>query len=158
MANWCNNVVWFEADQTTLQDIKEMFLQMARKEQETDCGQSPPFIKEERDWFFAIRWEAEDVLYYDTKWSPNTEIVREIAAHYKVDFIQDYEELGCLVYGRATCTGGILTDTCLEQADFDAYEYDEGAGCYHFEGETYDSEYEILETLLERKIALKQHN
>lgn len=153
MANWCNNVVWFEANETTMQKIKEMFLLMAQKEKETDCGQLPPFITNDGDWFFAIRWEAEDVLYYDTKWSPNIEIVQQIADHYNVDFTLDYEELGCLVYGKATYADGILTDTYLKQADFDTYQSDEETDTYHFEGETYDSEWEILETLLERKIA-----
>ncbi|WP_291890245.1 hypothetical protein [Chryseobacterium sp.] len=113
----------------------------------------PPFITDDGDWFFAIRWEAEDVLYYDTKWSPNTEIVRKIADYYKVNFTQDYEELGCLVFGRATYAIGILTDTCLDSEDFDTYQSDEETGYYLFEGETYESDYEIHETLLERKIA-----
>ncbi|MBZ4192021.1 hypothetical protein [Niabella beijingensis] len=154
MANWCNNVVWFEADPTTLQSIKNMFLQMAKKEKATREGQLPAFIKDERDWFFDIRWEEEDALYYDTRWSPNIEIVRQIAEHYKVNFTYDYEELGCLVYGRVTYTDGILTNTFLEQSDFDAFELDEDTDLYHFEGETYESEFEILETLLDRKIAL----
>ncbi|OPC66500.1 hypothetical protein BAY13_17365 [Elizabethkingia bruuniana] len=153
MANWCNNVIWFEADETTMQKIKEMFLQMAQKESETNCGQLPEFIKDDKDWFFAIRWEAEDVLYYDTRWSPNTEIVQKIANHYNVGFILDYEELGCLVYGKATYADGILTNTYLEQADFDTYQLDEETDSYHFEGETYNSEWEILETLLDRKIS-----
>lgn len=153
MANWCNNVVWFEADKTTMQKIKEMFLQMAQKENETNCGQLPPFIKDDNNWFFAIRWEAEDVLYYDTRWSPNTEVVRQIADHYNVGFTLDYEELGCLVYGKATYTDGVLTDTYLEQTDFDTYQLDEETDSYHFEGETYNSEWEILETLLDRKIS-----
>lgn len=152
MANWCNNVVWFEADETTMQKIKEMFLQMAQKESETNCGQLPAFIQDDNDWFFAIRWEAEDVLYYDTRWSPNTEIVRQIADHYNVGFTLDYEELGCLVYGKATYAGGILTDIYLEQTDFDTYQFDEETDSYHFEGETYESDWEILETLLERKM------
>lgn len=151
MANWCNNVVWFEADETTMQKIKEMFLEMAQKESETNCGQLPAFIKDDTDWFFAIRWE-EDTLYYETKWSPNTEIVQQIADHYNVGFTLDYEELGCLVYGKATYTDGIFTDTNLEQSDFDTYNFDEETDSYHFEGETYESDWEILETLLERKI------
>jgi hypothetical protein len=36
--------------------------------------------------------------------------------------------------------------------DFDSYELDEETDTYHFEGKEYDSEWEILDTLLERKI------
>ncbi|MDV3854098.1 hypothetical protein CMT56_15445 [Elizabethkingia anophelis] len=153
MANWCNNVVWFEADETTTKKIKEMFLQMAKIERETDCGQLPPFISIDKDWFFDIRWEVENVLYYNTKWSPNTEILRQIAEHFKVDFTLEYEELSCAIYGRATYAKSILTDIYLDREDFKAYQSDQGTDSYFFEGETYESEWEILETLLERKIA-----
>ncbi|MCH5684610.1 hypothetical protein LWM68_10240 [Niabella sp. W65] len=112
----------------------------------------PPFIEEDKDWFFAIRWEAEDTLYYETKWLPNTEAVKQIAEHFKVDFSYEYEELGCLVYGKAIFENGNLTETCLDSQDFDSYELEEETDTYHFEGKEYDSEWEILETLLERKI------
>jgi len=41
----------------------------------------------------------------------------------------------------------------LEDEDFETYHYDEEEDAYHFEGETYEGDWEILETLLERKIA-----
>jgi len=95
-----------------------------------------------------------------TKWSPNTEAVKQIAEHFKVNFTQDYEELGCLVYGQAIFENGILNDTCLDSQDFDSYELDDETDTYHFEGKEYDSEWEILDTLLERKMANAkiQHN
>lgn len=154
MANWCSNVVWFEANETTLEKIRDMFLQMAEMEKETKCGQLPTFIKEDGDWFFDIRWEEEDVLYYESRWSPNTEVVQQIAEHFGVDFTMEYEETGCLVYGKATFTDGILMDNYLSGEDFQTYRYDEETDTYHFEGETYESDCEILEILLERKIAL----
>jgi len=69
-----------------------------------------------------------------------------------VNFRQDYEELGCLVYGKVTFENGTLTETCLNSQDFESYELDEETDTYHFEGKEYNSEWEILETLLERKI------
>lgn len=51
-----------------------------------------------------------------------------------LDFTQDYEELGCLVYGRAIFENGILTDICLDTQDFDSFELDEETDTYHFEG------------------------
>lgn len=71
---------------------------------------------------------------------------------YKVNFVQDYEEMGNLIYGRATYRDGILSDIFLDDDDFEIYEQDEETDLYHFEGEEYESDYEILETLLERKI------
>lgn len=72
-----------------------------------------------------------------------------------MEFIHDYEELGCLIYGRATYTNGILDETWLDGHDFDAFKADEEIEGYHFEGNRYDYEYEVLEILLERKIAAR---
>lgn len=73
-----------------------------------------------------------------------------------VDFIYDYEESGNLIYGRATFSNNLLTDIYLEGEDFEKYQYYEESGSYHFEGDKYDTDMEILEILLERKIANHQ--
>ncbi len=153
MANWCSNVVWFEANETTLKKIKQMFLQMAGKEKETNCGQLPNFINEDGDWFFDIRWETEDVLYYESRWAPNIDVLKQIAEHYKVGFTVEYQETGNLVFGRATYSDKLLTDIYLEGKDFEKYQFDEETDTYQFEGKEYESDYEILETLLDRKLA-----
>lgn len=150
MANWCRNTVWFEAGEAAFQQVREMFLQMAEREKESQRGQLPPFITVDGGWFFNVCWEAEDVLYYESRWLPNTPVLVKIAERYKVNFILDYEELDNLIFGRATFTDGILTDTRLEELDFDAF--DRSTDSYAFEGKTFDCEYEILEILLERKI------
>jgi len=66
----------------------------------------------------------------------------------------EYEETGCLVYGRASYTDGMLTDVYLENGDFGKYHFNEDTDTYHFEGETYESDCKILEILLERKTTL----
>ena len=69
-----------------------------------------------------------------------------------MNFVQDYEEMGNLVYGRVTFSDKALKDIYLEDEDFETYQFDEETDTYHFEGEAYESDCEILETLLERKI------
>lgn len=64
--------------------------------------------------------------------------------------------MGNLIYGKATYKNRKLTDIYLEDEDFEQYEYDEETDYYHFEGEAYESDCEILETLLERKITKNQ--
>ena len=56
------------------------------------------------------------------------------------------------MYGRVTFTDNVRTDIYLENEDFEQYQFDEETDTYSFEGEIYDSDCEILETLLERKI------
>ena len=159
MANWCNNIIDFEGNPEAIEQIQQLFETMAKKEKEEEMGQLPDFVTQYNGYFFEIYWNDDDIGFfqYQTKWSPNLEIVQEIAEYYKVNFVLDYEEMGNLVYGRAIFSDKLLTDIYLEDEDFDNYQFDEETDTYHFEGESYESDCEILETLLERKIANQQH-
>ncbi len=155
MANWCNNTVVFEGKPEAIEQIQQLFKAMAKKQEEENCGQLPNFVDNSNGgYFFEISQDDDTtgIFHYQTKWSPNTEILQKIAERHKVDFVLYYEELGCLVFGKATFSNRLLTDIYLDDEDFDTYKYDEENDTYHFEGDTYESDYEILETLLERKI------
>lgn len=155
MANWCSNTVVFEGKPETITAIQELFQSMKEKEEKTEEGQLPEFIsKNNGGYFFNIYWNEGDEgqFQYETKWSPNIEVVQAIAEHYNVNFTQDYEELSNCVCGRAIFSDKLLTDIFLDDEEFEQYEFDEETDTYHFEGEKYESDYEILETLLERKI------
>ena len=158
MANWCSNTVGFKGTPEAIDQIKWLFQAMATKEQQEQKGQLPEWVNQHNGGYFFDLYSDKDnteVFQYQTKWSPNIEIVQEIAKHYKVDFVQDYEEMGNLVYGQATYNNGTLQDIYLEDDDFEQYEYNEETDKYHFEGKIHESDCDILETLLERKI--KRH-
>ena len=158
MANWCSNTVGFKGTPEAIDQIKWLFQAMATKEQQEQKGQLPDWVNQHNGGYFFDLYSDKDnteVFQYQTKWSPNIEIVQKIAEHYKLDFVQDYEEMGNLVYGKATYNNGTLQDIYLEDDDFEQYEYNEETDKYHFEGKIYESDCDILETLLERKI--KRH-
>lgn len=155
MANWCSNTIVFEGKEEAIKQIEKLFQTMRSKEEQTKQGQLPDFVTDEKGgYFFNIYANEGDtgIFQYETKWSPNTEIVQKIAVYYQVNFIQDYEEISNLVYGRASFINNLLTDIYLEDEDFKQYQFDEKTDTYSFEGEIYYSDCEILETLLERKI------
>lgn len=155
MANWCFNTIVFKGNEETIKQIEQLFQAMKSKEELTKQGQLPEFITDENGgYFFNIYSNEGDtgIFQYETKWSPNIEIVQKIAAYYQVNFVQNYEEISNLVYGRVTFTDNVRTDIYLENEDFEQYQFDEETDTYSFEGEIYDSDCEILETLLERKI------
>ena len=159
MANWCSNTVAFEGVSETIEQIKWLFQAMATKEQQEQKGQLPDWVNQHNGGYFFDLYSDKDnteVFQYQTKWSPNIEIVQEIAKYYKVNFVQDYEEMGNLVYGQATYNNGTLQDIYLEDEDFKQYEYNEETDKYHFEGKIYESDCDILETLLDRKIKSHQ--
>lgn len=154
MANLCSNTVTFNGNKRAIGKIQKLFTEMAEREKKEEKGQLPDFIPLYSGYFFDLYQNEGDagIFQYQTKWSPNIEIVQKIAEHYKVDFVQDYEEMGNGIYGQAIFKNGILEDIFLEDEDFEQYKYDEETDCYYFEGDTYESDYKILETLLERKI------
>lgn len=150
MANWCNNTVSFTGEPHQLQKLSMLFGHMAINEKQEDKGQLPAFITEEKDWFFNIESDG-DTVHYETRWSPNIEVLKEVANHHGAGFQLYYCETGNLIYGEATYEGGVLNDIFLEPDDFDLYAYDEDKDNYLFEGERYESPDEIMEILLERK-------
>ena len=89
MANWCSNSVAFEGNEIALEHVKLEFIKMQLRENEENCGQLPEFISDKnRGYFFDILLEDGDCIFnYQTRWSPNTEILLQIAEYFKVDFI-----------------------------------------------------------------------
>ena len=88
MANWCNNTVVFEGNPEAIEQIKWLFQAMAEKQEKEGCGQLPDFVNQNNGgYFFYIHLNDEntDTFEYQTKWSPNIEIVQEIAEHFKQD-------------------------------------------------------------------------
>ena len=154
MANWCSNSVAFEGDETTLEQVRLEFVKMQICENKENCGQLPKFISDKnRGYFFDILLEDGDCIFnYQTRWSPNTEILLQIAEYFKVDFIYNYEEIGNQIYGIIFYLNNEVNEICLEEEDFEQYEYHEETDSYFFEDGNYESDYEILEILLKRKI------
>lgn len=159
MPNWCTNNLNIQGSEKELQEIKDLFLELKKKQEETDHGQLPDWIDDSNGgWFFYIEVGEELPgsgnihIWYETKWAPNIEIIQQIADRYKVDFTCDYEESGCNVYGRAIYKDGKLKEYDLTD-EFDEFEYDDDNDVYKFRDKEYDSDWEILEILLEEKIA-----
>ena len=149
MANWCYNVVTFD-NSNVLEQLKNLFESLEEKCEKEEQGQLPDFIQNGERYMFSINWE-DDTVSYETKWSPNFEEMKQIADYYKTEFNYYYEELGNLVYGVARYENSILTDTFLDNSDFDLFNQIEDEDKWMFEGQTYESEFDILEILLERK-------
>jgi hypothetical protein len=55
------------------------------------------------------------------------------------------------IFGETNYDGKTLTDVFLTDEDYEQITFDEENETYLFEGDTYESDYDIWETLLERK-------
>ncbi|PWN64115.1 DUF1281 family ferredoxin-like fold protein [Chryseobacterium viscerum] len=158
MADWCYNNVLFEGEYLLILQIKELFVLMAEKEKQEKKGQLPDWIKADEGYFFDICWDECDTLTYQTKYRPNINRLAEIANEYDCHFECQYEELANGRYGKATYIEGIFEHIYLEAKDFQKIHFDENTDQYHFEGETYESQNDLLEMMLERKITGLMNN
>ena len=132
---------------------------MQLRENEENWTTSEFVSDKNRGYFFDILLEDGDCIFnYQTRWSPNTEILLQIAEHFKVDFIYNYEEIGNQIYGVAVYSNNELTEIYLEEEDFEQYNYQRRNRHLFFEEENYESDYEILEILLKRKIKISNSN
>jgi len=157
MANWCRNFLTFSGNQEQIEKVVSLFKDMHEKELATEHGQLPSFVSEKTHpaWIFEIEVDddSDGHLSFSTKYCPNVAVMVLIAETFNVSFEHEYEELGCLVYGKSEYDNGVLFTVDLEREDFDQFSYDEEKDRYLFRSKEYESDTEILETLLEEKIA-----
>jgi len=82
---------------------------------------------------------------------PNQGDIKEIAEHYCVDYVYNYDEPSMYLYGEERSIEGVFMEVYLDQEDFEKIVSNGTYDRYLFEGEQWHSEEEILELLLERK-------
>ena len=150
MPNWCCNTVAFYAEEDAMKNIQNLFQELAKLEMKTMHGQLPEFVKAQSGWLHEIDIEG-DILYYQTKWAPNLEVMLQVAKHFKCEFKYTYDEPGMLLFGEFEYFNGELKERSIEEVEREQMELIEENYTYRFEGGTYESEYDIYEILLERK-------
>lgn len=141
----------FEADETVMEQIRVLFIEMAEREILQDKGQLPSFHRAETGYLFEIEWQ-ESVLTFLTKCSPNISAMVAVACQYDAEFLYKYDEIKMNIYGVAIYTKGVLIDVHLEPEDFGLYVRDKQIKRFAFEGGNYREVREILEILLQRKL------
>ena len=154
MANWAQNWVEFSGEETNMQKVKELFKAMEIKGKESNEGQIPSFMDEpKQDYFFEIYADDTDTVSYETKWNPNVEDLVTIANHFNLNFIVTYQETSNNIFGKAIFTAGNAEAKLydLDNDDFKLFSFDEEGDIYTYEGEEFESDHEILETILEKK-------
>ena len=150
MANWCFNTVRFTGEPEQLKKVTLLFLNLQVTQIIDEKGQLPDFVKGNTGHLFDLKMENGE-LDFCTKWTPNPEVMAQVADYFQLDFTQDYSETANGIYGQFVYKKGVLRDICLEIEDFARYSYDEDKESYLFEGDYYEDDSEILQILLERR-------
>lgn len=156
MANMCNNDVTITGKE---ENVKAFFAELLQLEEINKTGGALPKYAEEKGltrYLFDIYIDQKDNwdgrFSTQTKWSPPIDEIREMAECHNVDAEMDYEELGNGIYGKWTYAEGNENDIYLDDVDFAKVFWREEEEDCIFEGKEYESEYEPLQVLLERKI------
>ena len=151
MANYCSNSVVFAADERTLQNIRDLFTEIEYKQQ---GGQYhlPSFITK-NDGFMQDIVIDKHRITFETRWTPNSEILVAIADYYKAGFVSKFHEMSMGIYGEARYDGSQLVTVTLDREDFQAIRYDKQKNGYPFGDQVFEFEGDLLDYILEQKTA-----
>jgi hypothetical protein len=120
MANYVSNSVLFIGDAAKVAEVHELFLQIEKKQDETNRYHLPDFATGDRGHMLDIETNAE-WINYETRWMPNLELLQEVARHYGLNFIARYEEATNWIYGEAVFAENELRNVTLNAYDEEAW-------------------------------------
>ena len=147
MANSCSNFIT-----TDNEKVINVFKRLAKKEKKTKEGQTLKYFK---DHVLLCELVVEEGhLFCETRWVPPINTVVNLAKKYDCVIEMDYDEPGCLLYGKIIADKAGYTEYALSDEDWDLFEYDEDKDAYLFEGEYWDSENDIKDIIIERKFKI----
>lgn len=145
MPNWCSNHIF-----TSNQDVIELFKKLQKRQKESGNGETMDWFNDER-YLFDIEFNGDSVTF-ETKWSPPLKTAEAISKLFNTEIVLDYDEPGMCAFGKYIVSPNSELHYFLTMDDFNKYDYDEDKDCYIYEGEEYESDYEIKEILLEKLI------
>lgn len=160
MPNWCYNYVSFSGKEEDLIKLQEVFSEMIKQEGITNEGQLPEFAKISEQlglnrWFFQLNDNGDFGFTYETRWAPNTLNLVAIADLFNLEFESEYEEGGCLIYGKAFYKNKILEELDLDRSDLlqisGLENTEDGNDYYLYQGEKYESSNEVKEIIWNKK-------
>lgn len=156
MPNWCTNYVTFQGGD--LEALRTILLEGEKECNETGKGWLPAFAITNAPRYLFDMGVDEGIntsvtMRCESKWCPPTNELHEIAKQYGCTMEVYYEELGMMIFGRAT--GGHnapISDIWLTDEEMEAVTYDDDTGNYLYKGKLVESDTEIYEELLQSKI------
>ena len=145
MANWCSNFI-----QTDNKGVIAVFKYLAKKEKIDGHGQTLDYFDDDR-YLFSIVVE-DGYITCETKWTPPINTILNLSERFDCKVELEYDEPGSLIFGKYIADKGEETAYFLTDEDFDLFEYDEEKNAYIFEEQEWESDSDIKELLLERKM------
>ena len=108
MANYCSNSVLFLGDRESVAAVQDLFVKIELHQHMTGTYHLPDFVDAEDGCMWDI-YDNDGWLNFETRWFPNTQVLKQIAQHYGLSFISHYSEMMSGIFGEAVYTNGKLT-------------------------------------------------
>lgn len=150
MANMCSNFLEVSGEEGKVAAFYVTVKKKIQIQRIVETGTT--FIASPTHFIFDLWLEGESIGY-ETKWAPNIEDVKRMHKFYGVDLILEYIEPSSLEYGRFSAIKGEYIHQYLDESDVMGIE--ESEDTYFYRGQSYESEEEIWELILEEKYKQK---
>ena len=154
MANWCSNSVVFTAEPEKLQAIYDLFAGIQQKQEADGRYHLPDFATTEDGCMSDIFFDGGRICY-ESRWTPNIELLMEIADFYQATFRCKYQQMSAGIYGETRYDERSLVMLNLDEEDFKAVRYDKIKKGYPINGEVFEFEGDLLDYILEQKMGQK---
>ena len=156
MPNWCTNHVELRGSEQDIMTMIDAIKDAMSKEQKDGCGQHIyDTISSHRYCFFTELndFTNESVRFnFDTKWTPDLDMVAEWCRKLNLSGRIAYEECGMQIYGYAIISKtGDVVDRQVDQKFIDQIEYvedDDGGDSFYKFG---NDKYECITDLINEK-------
>src|ERR1700744_2460567 len=105
MANYCSNSVRFIGAENSVEEIRQLFDDIDKKQMRSNRYHMPDFVKGGTGYMEDIS-VGPNWISYETRSMPHLEVLDDIADHFGVDYIAWYQEPMAGLYGEAVRTSG----------------------------------------------------
>ena len=116
MANYCSNTVLFLGDQNAVAELRQLFWEIERQQKLTRMYYLPDFVMDVTGYVEDISFNGQ-WINYESRWTPNLNLLVQLAERYKVEFISGFDEMTNGIYGEALYSNGRLQSVYRDAYD-----------------------------------------
>jgi len=107
MANYCSNTVLFLGDPTAVAELRQLFWEIERQQKLTRMYYLPDFVIDGTGYVQDISFNGQ-WINYESRWTPNLNLLVQLAERHQVEFISGFDEMTNGIYGEALYSNGRL--------------------------------------------------
>lgn len=116
MANYYSNTVLFLGEPNAVAELRQLFWEIDRQQQLTHMYYLPDFVDDTSGYVQDISFNGH-WINYESRWTPNLNLLVQLAERYQVGFISGFDEMTNGIYGEALYSNGRLQSVYRDAYD-----------------------------------------